>query len=360
MPIEVYPVPGQISSGALSDIQARLTTAEASISTLTNRNVLRNGDMGVAQRGDGAYVGNQYGVDGWRYYATGGSPVATRIATTPGTGLGINGAKYAHRTAVAGQSAAGDFVAIKNAIEGVRILAGQQVTLSFVAAATAGTPKIGVEVEQNFGTGGSPSASVNTAISAITINTTATRYYVTFTMPSIVGKTIGTNGDDYASVLLWLSAGTTSATRASSIGIQNSTIDITDVQLEYGTVPTLFERLPQQVQLAWCQRYYHRRTGSGTAGEPFASGVFNTTSNLLTHYQFPVPMRTTPSMAFATAGNFGVYGPGGYLCTSISVGVVGATGARIDIVHNSASTAGQGGLAYFGGTGGWVEASAEF
>ncbi|HET7713759.1 MAG TPA: hypothetical protein VFK94_05860, partial [Patescibacteria group bacterium] len=302
------------------------------------RNAIRNGDMGVAQRGDGAYTGNQYGVDGWRYLANGGAPVATRVAAGIGAGFGVDGARYALQAAISGQAAAGDLVDFAQAIEDVRTLAGKQVTLSFSALATAGTPKIGIEIEQNFGTGGAPSATVLTAIQAVTISTVATRYSVTFTVPNINGKTLGTGGNDFLAVHLWLSAGSTNAARASNIGIQNSTFQITDVQLEVGSVATAFERLPQQVQLAWCQRYFERINLNGQ-DDMFAAGlVFNTTA-AIGFLKWTQTMRAAPSVTFT--GGFEVVGSTIITASGVGASNVTVHGAQLDMTITG-GTAGQG------------------
>jgi hypothetical protein len=270
------------------------------------RNVLRNGDMNVAQRGIGGFTAAlSYTVDGWMKDHTGGTHTVTRTNPGIGSGLGINGALGQLDSVVAGQAAAGDYAQIKQRIESVRAFAGQQVTLSFLAVATAGTPKIGVEVVQSFGTGGAPSADVNTAISAITISTVGNRYSVSFIVPSITGKTIGTAGNDYLMLNLWVSAGSTFAARASNIGIQNSTITITDIQLEAGSVATAFERLPQQVQLAWCQRYFYQDTVPNfrTIAQGFAYG----TTTALINVHIPVPMRAVPALSYSALASWVVY-----------------------------------------------------
>ena len=90
-----------------------------------------------------------------------------------------------------GNAGAGAFNAVTQQIEDVRRLAGKTVTVSFWAVAGAGTPKLGVSLNQIFGTGGSPSAYVPTAGQAVTLTTSLARYALTFTLPSVAGKTLG-------------------------------------------------------------------------------------------------------------------------------------------------------------------------
>lgn len=145
-------------------------------------------------------------------------------------------------------------------IESVRTLAGQTATISFWAKATSGTPKIGVELEQIFGTGGSPSATVNTAAGSVTISTSWARYSVTVAVPSISGKTIGTNSDDILNIYLWMSAGSTFAVRSSSTGLQNNTFQFWGIQVEQGSVATAFQTATGTLagERSACERYYQR------------------------------------------------------------------------------------------------------
>ena len=273
------------------------------------KNQIRNGDFGVAQRGIGPFTAGGYTVDGWQQSFTGGTLSTTRVVNTLGNPANADGAKYGLQFVTGAQAAAGDFSSVIHKIEGVEKYAGKTVVLSFKAKASAGTPKIGVELQQVFGTGGAPSATVFTAVSAITISVTETGYSVSFVVPAITGKTLGSNGDDYLGISLWFSAGSTFAARASNIGIQNATITIYDVQLETGTVATAFERLPQQVQLAWCKRYYWRTVDAAlsinvTPILPLGTAASNTI--IAVSIILEIPMRATPTCVIvSSSGNDG-------------------------------------------------------
>src|SRR5690606_33394960 len=49
---------------------------------------------------------------------------------------------------------------------------------------------------QNFGTGGSPSTGVQVSAQNASLTTSWQRFDLTFDIPSISGKTLGTNNDD--------------------------------------------------------------------------------------------------------------------------------------------------------------------
>jgi hypothetical protein len=198
---------------------------------------------------------------------SGGSFTVTPQTFTPGA---APIATYEGRNFVQGvtatQSAAGDFAIITQRIEDVTRYAGTTVTISFFAKANTGTPKIGVEVKQNFGSGGSPSATVSVPAGASTLTTSFARYSVSVAIPSISGKTLGTTANtSYLELNLWTSAGATYATPASSIGIQNFTASIWGVQLEYAASATYFTTATGTLQgeLGACLRYYQRITSTG-------------------------------------------------------------------------------------------------
>lgn len=82
------------------------------------------------------------------------------------------------RIVTTGQTAANSATAIWQRIESVRTFAGQTATISFWAKANTGTPKIGVGLVQNFGSGGSPSSQVYTFGTSPTISTSWVRYFL--------------------------------------------------------------------------------------------------------------------------------------------------------------------------------------
>jgi hypothetical protein len=270
------------------------------------KNAIQNGDFYINQRNfttNSTYRG--FGFDRWANEFSGGSCTQTAQTFTPGTAP-VAGYEFANflRIVTAGQSGTGDYGMLTQRIENVRTYANQTVTMSFWAKAASGTPKISFEFQQNFGSGGSPSAQVNTYAGQATLSTSWVRYTITATCPSISGYTIGTTANtSFLGINFWLSAGSTFNTRSGSIGIQNATFDIAGVQLEAGSVATAFQTATGTLQgeLAACQRYYQRIT----AGQSFYR--FSYGGNVsATQAGFVVPfrtsMRTIPT--FTASGNF--------------------------------------------------------
>lgn len=293
-----------------SDVNAYL--ANKSIS-----NAVINGAFDFWQRGT-SLTGTGYIADRFATEAVGGTVVTSRQAFIAGAApvSGYESAFFA-RLATSGQSAAGDYSIYQQLIEDVRTFAGQTVTLSFFAKASSGTPKIFTEFEQLFGTGGSPSSAVIFAGGQVTLSTSWARYSVTVAIPSLSGKTVGTDANTSAlRMRLWLSAGTNFNARTGSLGVQNNTIDIWGVQLEPGTVANDFRRNANSIQgeLAACQRYYEKTYPLGTSpGTATSAGFFHQSAgsdangNIVVAIKLAVAKRVAPTMT-AFVANTGASG----------------------------------------------------
>jgi hypothetical protein len=314
------------------------------------KNKIINGDFFVNQR---SFTSNAVfrgvGYDLWANEFSGGSCTQTAQTFTPGTAP-VAGYEFANylQIVTAGQSAAGDYGMLTQRIENVRTFAAQTVTMSFWAKAATGTPKISFEFQQNFGSGGSPSAQVNTYAGQATLSTSWVRYTITATCPSISGKTIGTTAKtSFLGINFWLSAGSTFNSRSGSIGIQNATFDIAGVQLEAGSTATAFQTATGTIQgeLAACQRYYYRAVSGAAYGQLGGNPAY-TTGTVSPAISFPVVMRTVPTAVDTT-------GVGGFILennssisasafTSIALNTSVTTSQLgvIDIVKSGAFTTG--------------------
>jgi hypothetical protein len=208
------------------------------------RNKIINGDMRVAQRGANISLttSGQYSLDRWisTFDGSGATRAIFQQAFPAGTGpQGLkNFLSYAQSVAGTG----GTFTGLAQYIEGVDAFAGQTVTLSFYARNNASTALPQIICRQFFGSTGS--ATVNTTVATSVATTSSFSLYTySFTVPSIVGKTVS-GGNDYLGILILLPINSV------------FTFDITGVQLEVGPVATPFEQRPYGMELALCQRYY--------------------------------------------------------------------------------------------------------
>jgi hypothetical protein len=229
------------------------------------RNLLINGDFGINQRGFTSNSGNIYGFDRWLTLVNTGTVTHSSQSFSLGNAIPGQEPKNYARLVTSGQSASNAYAFFVQKIESVRTLAGKTATISFWAKTGSGTPKISVEFEQVFGTGGSPSSVVATYCGQVTVSTSWTRYSLTVNVPSIFGKTVGTTDDGSINLNIWVSGGSDFNSRTGSIGIQNGTFDIWGVQVEQNYQPTPFEQRPIGVELALCQRYYEKSYDLGTA-----------------------------------------------------------------------------------------------
>lgn len=227
------------------------------------RNLVINGNFDVWQRNTTSTANGYGSADRWRNEINGSTCTMSRQAFTLGQTSVPGEPTYFCRMVVTSSAGAANFSNLQQRIEGVRTVAGQQVTASFWAKADAAKP-IAVELIQTFGTGGSPSSAV-TAIGTTktTLSTNWQKVTVTATVPSISGKTLGSNGDDFLGLIIWFDAGSNFNARTSTLGQQSGTFEIAQVQVEPGPVATTFEQRPYVVEYALCQRYYE----TGTAGQ---------------------------------------------------------------------------------------------
>ena len=209
------------------------------------RNAIINGNFDIWQRGTSDF-GQGYRADRWNAYLVAGASMLQSRYTLTDAQRNIIG----YEAAYAWQVVTGDTtssVQLQQPIEGVKTFASQQISVSFWAFTDTGTCTISSLMAQGFGSGGSPSTSVETSLtlSATTITTTPTKITAVVTLPSITGKTLGTDpNSDSLSLVIRKVAGAANRLR------------IAQVQMEPGPVATPFERRPIGTELSLCQRYY--------------------------------------------------------------------------------------------------------
>ena len=281
------------------------------------RNAIINGDFRIWQRGSSFASGTseQYTADRFRVNRGTGTYSVSRQAFPLGNAITGYESEYFHRMNI---SVAGD-LGVGQKIEDVRTFAGQTISVSFWAKTASASTLQQVLFIQDFGTGGS-SAVVSTVanLSAIATSTSWTRYTGTLTLPSISGKTIGTNHSLYL--------------RIDISETFTGDFDIWGVQVEKGSIATPFEQRPIGTELALCQRYYYKwENSSASLGLTISSTWYGSPQT------FPVQLRTsTPTITTTSPGV--VYGAG----TSISVNSFSAgvtTSGNVNVWQFTASLA---------------------
>jgi hypothetical protein len=263
------------------------------------RNYLINGnfdkwDYGTSQDPTG------YGSDNrWRNSNNGSTKTASQ-QTCGDTERALFNAMFYSRTKVTSSSGSGNYVVKQQAIENVNLMANKTITLSFWAKADA-SKNIAMCFDQYFGTGGSPSSTV-TGIGAqqITLTTSWQKKSITVNIPSIVGKTLGSDGVQTTATVLnfWFDAGSDLNSRTASLGQQSGTFDIAQVKIEDGSVATN-GWFPYDGEfgdeISACARYLNKFTGLHGDFGGYTQGAYATC------YVNYTPMRVVPSITSSLA-----------------------------------------------------------
>ncbi|KPL50811.1 hypothetical protein ABB55_00005 [Prosthecomicrobium hirschii] len=175
---------------------------------------------------------------------------------------------------------------LQQPIENVRRFAGETVTV-VGRLKCPNTRTVTPRLSQYFGTGGSPSATVDTAgADWVTVPTNTWTYYASvIQVPSLSGKTLGTNGD--SALILSLGLPLT----------QTYTLDIAELALIPGALAAAVDWPTPAEELAACRRYYQALTATSALG---AFGTGRATGTTAADLVVPLiaPMRgATPTVA---------------------------------------------------------------
>ena len=270
---------------------------------LDPENRIINGAFDFWQRGTTG-TGDGYIADRWLQVRDGGTVTTSRQAFTLGDTLGSNSPTYFLRQTVSGQSTSAQYALTTQAVEGVRSYAGQTITVLGWARRSSGSGNMAVEPGQFFGTGGSPSSTVLVSPQTVTLTSSWAPFALTFAIPSVSGKTLGTNNNDYFRVIFWSSAGSTLDARTNSLGLQTIGVDLWGIHIKQGTHTTsavdLYRQPELGPELARCQRYYEE-----IVGRFIWSG--NATSGVAYYYAVPfaVTKRAVPTITITNGDNSG-------------------------------------------------------
>lgn len=257
------------------------------------KNRIINGDFNIWQRG-ASFTAAGYTADRYRLtLGVGNTVTVSQQAFTAGTApvAGYEGTYFCRfaRTVTAANSY------FTQRIENVRTFANQTVTFSFWAksGSSFSIAAGGIYAYQYFGSGGSSPVAASFNTSSQTFGTSWTRYSFTTTIPSVSGKTI-TDGSYLEISFEFL------------LGIGNVTLDTWGWQVEAGSVATPFQTASggsPQAELAMCQRYYYRQSGTTDGGSFNVTGIGKSTTQVQGIFQIPVTMRIKPgSVDYALVG----------------------------------------------------------
>ena len=231
-----------------------------------NPNVLINADFNIWQRGTSFTLSNnndEYTADRWIVMATSSTTgTVSRQAFTVGQ-TDVDGEPQYYWRGDFTASSSGQGLAQK--IEGVRTGAGQSMRLTFWYKKNGTSGGMTVRVSQNFGVGGS--TSIVAGSQSVGHSATWVKNSLTYSMPSISGKTIGT--DDHVLVEIY------------KTGSASHILDVARVKFEFGNEDTGWQELSIAQELALCQRYYEKTFPLATAPASSAgvAGALHTLAN---------------------------------------------------------------------------------
>ena len=257
--------PDQLDDTQIPEIRGFLD-----LDLLRGYNYIINGDFEIAQRGTSQTVRGYESLDRWDTQVDSATAYSFTAQQSNfgvgGSAAGIELQNYYRCDIATAGTAAGDYCFLQQPIENVRRLSGKTITLTFLLRTEFGDP-VTIEFYQNFGTGGSPSSSVffYPTTRKITPSAANTWEKVTLTVdvPSVSGKTLGSNANDFLAVVFWFGAGSDFNSRTDTLGHQSGNFDIAHVSIVQGDAtdeddPFSPRHFGQELEL--CKRYYQKFT----------------------------------------------------------------------------------------------------
>ena len=278
--------------------------ASASETALSNRNLIINGAMQIAQRGTSSTAANAYLVDRFKTFTANTDQLAFTQAQVADGPDGFNYSYKFTTTTAESALASNESVKMRQTLEGQNLQqlkyglsSAEKITLSFyVKGSVTGAYSI---------TANESVDPFNLVGSTYTISSANTWEKKTITFPANTLETIANNntggiyfdwhisagsantGTDNSSWSVFAQAKTANGQVAQPILTVNSTWQLTGVQIEVGSVATPFEHLSFGQDLALCQRYYEKIIK--------ATGVSYSTSSINFDIIFKNTKRADPS-----------------------------------------------------------------
>ena len=357
---------------------AELAALIGSQSALSNRNLVINGAMQVAQRGTSSTTSGIETVD--RFFNTFGTAAVTQTqdSTVP------SGEGFSHsykQECTTASSATGAFFGISYHVEAQDIRnsgwdytsSNSSVTLSFYArSSVAGTYMASLRTDDGtaYNIASQYTLEANTwkrviltfpGNSNLTINNDTGIGLKVFPMLELGSDyTAGSSFDTWAA-----HSGSTQSPDANILfhDTANATFFITGVQMELGEQATPFEHRSFGDELARCQRYYFRQEYDSAINYLGAGGVYRNTLAMLV-MNLPVAMRAAPTAIdqSGTASHYGSWGNEATTnCSAVPTIRAGdsKTSVNVDLTFNTLNSATGTYLYRITNTSGYLGVSAE-
>ena len=290
---------------------------------LSNRNLIINGAMQVAQRGTSSTSSAYGSVDRWLNTFGGVSLTQSQQSLTSGEPFEAGFRNYLRLTQSSSSSAASDYAQISQRIEGLNAATSgwhyksstSYITASFwVRSSLAGTYYVYMQTRSDSGDG-----YINAPFT-ISANTW-TKVVVSFAGNSSLNiDNDNTSGIEFRIVPYYGTNYTSSSLSSNAWYFSTSggelpdfaqnwcassgaTVDITGVQLEVGDTATPFEHRSYGDELARCQRYYN--------SVPAHYLTYYTSTSCISNVTYPVTMRAAPTVTIGNNNNVSIVSGGG-------------------------------------------------
>ena len=358
--LKVNSIKGVGASSAAITVNNTDGTCTANITNnLSNRNLINNGAMQVAQRGTSSTVNGFGSIDRWQFNYGGHDNAITQskinVAPTE-TGAGTAGFRNAFRITNGDQSSGfgtTDYFQFQQMIEDQNIAnsgwivndSNSNITLSYWIRSSVAQEFFGF-VETYHGDDWMYGWSTG-------VLSADTRTKLTKTISGRSNLTWGNdngNGLLVAPVTLWgtnytdssvgndawhqyFSSSRTPDATSTWWTTNGATVDITGVQVEVGSVATDFEHRSFAQELALCQRYFYMMVNASDGQKPVLTATCYTDGSLFGQRSFPVTMRANPSVyQVSSSAYYRAYGDNtSRTGDSVSISVSGTTGCELEM-----------------------------
>ena len=326
---------------------------------LSNRNLIVNGAMQVAQRGTSSTSTNYATVDRFQVPSSGGTRTQSQESLTSGSPYdeGFHNFYRVTNTS-AGSNNASDFAVVRTVLEDQDIANSgwnYESTSSYITCSFWVRSSVSQEFYAHFNQG---TDAYNYAVSIGTL-TANTWTKITKTIPgnsNLSFSNDNTAGLEINIVAFWGTNFTTSGSTVDAWYAWNgasrvpdmtttwnttasATFDVTGVQLEVGEKATPFEHRSYGDELARCKRYFELLTndvaGTKLSRKLFGPGYFESSTQGVAYISF-AEKRAAPTITASGTGDFIMFHTGSSVAlTGLSFAQASLTDARADTTCSS-------------------------
>ena len=333
------------------------TASEAG--SLSNRNLVINGDMAVAQRGtstSSVTSSGYYACDRWKLLDNSDATLTISQATDLPSGQGFNNSFKIDVTTADSSVGASQYAIIRQCFEGQflqRLQKGFSTAKSSTVSFWVKSGLTGTHICRLYDHDNSRQISKSYTVNAAD---TWEHKTITFAGDTSTGDPLDDDNAQSMTLDFWLLAGSNYTSGSlqttwaddtaanSAVGqvnvLGNASYNwlITGVQWELGEVATPFEHETFGDNLVKCQRYYHKIDAT-VAYTRYATGQAENTTQGEVYYEHPVEMRAKPTLGqTGTASNYAVYQNAGIIACSAVPVINSAQTKKMGVINTTVSS----------------------